>query len=463
MNFIITLINVILWSFVTGIVQILNGFGIVIEFLARDLLELILFGQRIDDFTQVVLSEIYFRMFIIGIFSWVIFFMSTMIGYWRKDVVDHEDTPLGRKIVHSLKYSISGMVTVMFIPMLFWLRAQFISILTDRMLPAFGLDSDLQLGMLMLNIGNPGDSITDLSIPSNISEWNMIVQLLVLFIVLICSLLILFNIIVNIFKMYFHFICTCFYTSMSVFDHGSRMEDYAKKMIANNSIVGASVFVFGIYGSLLQTATTILPNILQDNTFIANAWLQFVLAAVGAIFMVKAKKVAYRWISEKNNEDSITGSLLKMLMSIMLRVVVSGVVLKVFTLFKKKKNLQNEADATAERARNLASGSEEKANTNSANDSVEAWRIKNAENKARIYRGEQYFKKRSFGPLGVGGRLMKAVAENDEKITALGISSRRAKIRLIETAKQDESIKSKADGKTKKIDASTKKIKKIKK
>ncbi|WP_342274853.1 hypothetical protein [Spiroplasma endosymbiont of Cantharis lateralis] len=119
------------------------------------------------------------------------------------------------------------------------------------------VQKNASIGDLLYNLGNPkwDGTIVEMNgrypSPSNLAEWNMVVQLLGLCIVFLCLLLVMINIVVNIFAIFFYFILTAFYALTSVFDQGARMKDYTKTMIANNLVICSSMLIFSVYCSLI--------------------------------------------------------------------------------------------------------------------------------------------------------------------------------------------------------------------
>ncbi len=295
------LINYILWLPCKWILQLLNAVNDVVKYLATDLFESILFGNKVSDWNQVLIPSTYYRILIVAAVCWLIFLVSTFICHLKKDIIEHEETPITKKIMESLKYSTFSAILLIFIPLFVWILVKMTSVLTQGLMLAFG-SKNTSIADLLYNMGNPnwdGKIVEQNGIypaPSNLTEWNMIVELVGLCIVFICLLLVMINIVTNTFATFFYFILTGFYALTAVFDQGARMKDYSKTIIANNFIICSTMVIFSVYSSLIQISFNSM-NKLGMNGF-TKMLLQLALACGGGLFVVNGDQYVSRLVGE---------------------------------------------------------------------------------------------------------------------------------------------------------------------
>lgn len=301
MGFVMVIINTILWMPCLWLLQLLDVINQGMNYLTGDILEAILFGKKVTNFEDILLPAVYYRIGLFALFMWVIMFVGTILTYVLRDMSEMDDTPLGKKVAKAFKYSFIGMALFAFMPLAIWLIVKFSTWVMGGVNVAFGGES-LNIANLLYNLGNPNwdgtivDKGGDFSIPSDIADWNMIVELFGIVVITICLVLVLINIILTTCVMFFYFICTAFFATTMVFDQGKRMKEYMQTTIANVLIITTSMFIFNVFGTLLGMLNTALNSL--GIAGILKMLLGALFAIGGALFVVQGDQYVSRLIGE---------------------------------------------------------------------------------------------------------------------------------------------------------------------
>lgn len=303
MGFFGDIINLVLWLPVKMILQVLWGINETVNWLTQDLLDTILFGGNVSDWSKVLVPSTYYRMALIAIIFSLLVMVMTFLTHIFKDLDNSEDTPLSKKILKSVKGGIIGIIVIVFIPLIIWLMTKMSLGLQLGLNAAFGGEST-NIADMLYNMGNPSwDGVMHASengnypFPPNIGEWNMLVEILGLSIVFIALLLVMVNLVVIIFTIFFYFVMTAWYSMLWIFDGGKRMREYMTAMMGNMLILCGMNLIFNIYSSLLGIMNTTLSNSTDMNSMV-EMLLTLVISIAGAVFVLKGDEFISGFIGQ---------------------------------------------------------------------------------------------------------------------------------------------------------------------
>ncbi|AUB32003.1 Mbov_0396 family ICE element transmembrane protein [Spiroplasma floricola] len=225
------ILKVIWFVFIQGPLQLISVVQGVFEYLTTGIIYDVLFnGQK--DFRIENIPQSFWAFCIIGGFVAVLIFTIQYMTY-----TFNEDLDWKTRIVKSLKSTGLAIVFVFFIPIGFYGLTFLIEFLQKAFQLAFGL-KNANLADLLYKMGDPdwkgdfGNIPSDYSVPGNIKNYNIVVEILAVAFLLYTLIMLCMAIVQKSIELFLLFLIGPLVAAWMVNDHGIRMKQWKDMVIA---------------------------------------------------------------------------------------------------------------------------------------------------------------------------------------------------------------------------------------
>lgn len=301
--------NVFWWRLIKMMLQMIWAIDKIENFLTKNIMDYILIGKKISDWSQVLVFKNYYSLIIItGIFI-IIMILFTFTTYVYRNI-NNTELPFWKKSIYLLRGSskyllkgvLFGMIVIVLIPFSFLIVSKISLGLESGLDIMFGIKST-NASDILYNFGNTNwDGITIISVdgnytdPQNYDDWNILLEFFGVLTITIISLKSMCNLLITLLMIFLNYCMVVFYALFWIFDDGEKMKKYIHAVTLHIAITYITNFVFYIYIILYLTLRTKLSSWTNLNQLICMI-ISLTVGFVTVFYVIRINKNITEFIS----------------------------------------------------------------------------------------------------------------------------------------------------------------------